>query len=130
MTDALVAAGYHTVVQRRKGCDPLLRSKISTEGRSTIRCWDAAGELRELPSQWRHTRSLVKFRANHLWATGSGFGLVVSVVDLQVQSEAPDEDLERVRPQVCSPTFSIDVGIASFIVPALFQARTAEHVCL
>ena len=91
MTSEQVAAGYHPCVRHTDGYAPLLQAKMSTEGPGAIRCWDADGSARELPSEWEHTRVQMMFHVSHLWIMGSGFGLVVGVTDLRAVSEEPDE---------------------------------------
>ena len=88
MTSEQVAAGHNPRVRRKLPYDPLLHAKMTTDGPHAIRCWDAAGAERVLPSEWRHTCLQLRFHVSHLWMMGADFGLVVNATDVQVVSES------------------------------------------
>ena len=82
---------------------PMLHTKFWTNGRGAIRCWDASGVARELPTRWRYTRLHLRLHVSHLWIMGKDFGFVIECTDLRVLSEEP-ESAEMVCPwQELSP---------------------------
>ncbi len=51
MTPEQVASGDHPCARRKDGYAPLLHAKVSTEEPRVLRYWDAAGAMREPPSE-------------------------------------------------------------------------------
>ena len=89
-TEKQVLSKYHLCLKPpRDGFGPLLHSKISTEEphQHAVRYWTKTGDLREPPKDWRRARLQLRFHVSHLWIMSSGFGSIVNVLDVLVESE-------------------------------------------
>ena len=79
---------YHPCLREAPGYEPLLRCKINMPGsRAACRFWNAQGEEREAPANWRDAEVKPHVQLSHLWLMGGCCGFVCNVTDLLV-SEA------------------------------------------
>ncbi len=87
MTPEQFAIGYFPCVrQKLASYDPLLRTKITTDGPSAMCFWGVDGAERSMPSDWRSERLQIRGHVSHLWRT-------LNATDLQVVSK--NATLER-----------------------------------
>lgn len=98
-----VKANYKPLVKPHEGYAPTVRTKFNVGGRHGLRCWDAHGQPRELPEDWRGLPCVLRATLSHLWLMGTSFGFVLCLTDAQVsetrascpfQVEAPEEEEE------------------------------------
>jgi len=78
---------YRPCIKKIGDFDPLLRTKISSEGqhRTRYRSLDKTARLK--PDCWQATVFKTQIRISYLYVTGSAFGLALDCTDVQVCKE-------------------------------------------
>ena len=92
LTREEVALRYSPCLKKSdKGYDPTFKVKISTSGRSKLRCWNASREIREAPETWVgcSVKPIVNLRC--LWFMPKAFGCVLECSNLMVDDGAEAE---------------------------------------
>lgn len=91
-TRSQIEEHYRSPVTRKEGYQPLLRTKLNTEGRNAVRVWNEHNERMPLPEDLRQYELVPRLHLSHLWVMGRDYGWVFSVSDLQILqggAEAP-----------------------------------------
>ena len=90
MTPDQVAECFRSPVTRKDKYRPHVRCKIDTNGRYAVRCWDAEGNRRDLPSDLRGLQMVPRVLLSHLWCMSRECGLVLLVTDLMILDSGSD----------------------------------------
>ena len=83
MTRAQIEDHYRSPCTRKEGYQPLLRTKINTAGRNSVRVWDESNERRSLPEDLRLFEMVPMIHLSHLWIMGRDFGFVLNCTDIK-----------------------------------------------
>ena len=73
-----------------KGYAPTIKTKIDfTDGKHSLHCWDADGNLIDAPENWKEFRISPRIHVSHVWFMGTNFGPVLRLTDALLR---PEED--------------------------------------
>ena len=79
-----IRAIYKSPVSQKADYKPHLRCKINTAGAAIVRCWDEAGQKRELPEDLRNCELVPRIHISHLWIMAKECGWVLKIEDLRI----------------------------------------------
>jgi hypothetical protein len=90
MTKQQVDDGFHPTVKRHPEgkYEPLLRTKLDTQGRREISYWTPEGVRREAPEDWRRVTVIPQLEITNLWSMSREMGFVIQVTALRVFEES------------------------------------------
>lgn len=91
MSESQIRMGYSPVLREptKEGLCPLLKTKLDTEGRYAVCCWDEAGAGLPPPESWAGLRLEPRLHFSHLWIMGAQFGVVIRLTDAKILREQP-----------------------------------------
>ncbi len=86
-----IASMYKPCTRKSGTFDPLLRTKIVTNGLNTTRYWSVDKESRSIPEAWLTVAMRVRMRIANLYITDTACGICLECTDIQVckEFEAP-----------------------------------------
>ena len=71
-----------------KGYAPTIKTKIDfTDGKHSLHCWDADGNLIDAPENWKEFRISPRLHVSHVWFMGTNFGPVLRLTDALLKPE-------------------------------------------
>ena len=82
-----VAEMYRPCIKKIGSFEPLLRTKITSEGLHRTRYWTMDKKDRMKPECWLASVFKTQIRIGYLYITGSTFGLALDCTDIQVCKE-------------------------------------------
>ena len=88
LTKEQVQDGYKPALVLRGSYPTQVRCKINLAGQRAVRCWDEAGQPREMPQDWKGCRYVAKVNLSHLYIMSKEFGWVFNLTDIQIFEDA------------------------------------------